>query len=304
MRLIKLVITSCFIILSACANTAQFEFNAPADDKRNLYALGTGNNEKLAIEDALANLSLRLSSDVTSQVHTLLQQSRNDFAAQNSSVFFQQSSQIARPFTFNNYQVIKINQVSEQVQVTIAVAKQPFFASLHKTAAQQLIELEQVQNTAQQQNNQASVAVSQFKLKQIQNKLFKDIALLNAFSYPNALYQEYQQLLQTAINAAANFSYNFIAPDELKYLFDGDNLYQNAIGFVGNTPLIVFVTGEMTLGQYQQKTAEKLVLAIDMLVDGTSSTRQLNQLNLTAISNDRNQRRQQLISAFAEQTWL
>ncbi|WP_016954696.1 hypothetical protein [Catenovulum agarivorans] len=304
MRLFKLVITSCFLLLSACANTAQFEFNAPADDNRNLYTLGTGDNEKLAIEDALANLSLRLSSDVSSQVHTLLQQSRNNFAVHDSSVFFQQSSQIARPFTFNNYQVIKTNKLAEQIQVTVSVAKQPFFSSLHREATQRLTELEQVQSLAKQQNNLAHLAVSQFQLKQMQSKLFKDIALLKAFAYSNSLYQDYQALLQNAINASAGFSYQFVVPNELKYLFAQNNLYQNAVGFIGQQPLTIFVSGEVILGQYQQKTAEKLQLAINLLVTSSEQPQNLNQLNLQAIANDRSERQQQLISAFSEKMWL
>ncbi|EWH08233.1 hypothetical protein DS2_18358 [Catenovulum agarivorans DS-2] len=304
MRLIKLVITSCLLILSACANTAQFELNAPTDDGYNLYANGVGANEQQAITDALANLSLRLSSNVSTQVHTLLQQSRTELAVQDTSVFFQQSSQVARPFTFNNYQVVKSQAIAEQTQVTIAVAKQPFFDSLHKQSAQKLSELAQTQMQAKEQDNLARLAVSQFELKRLQQKLYKDIALLNAFSYPNTLYQDYQQLLHNAIAAAANFNLRFVAPSSLNYLFDTQNLYQNGIGFVGQTPLVIYVTGEMTLGQFNQVTAERLTLAINLLVDTNNHLQPLTNLNIQAVENDLSRRQQQLKQSLTQQIWL
>lgn len=245
MRVIGVLLV-CFFHLSACANSPQNLALFYEDTKSEFYTQGQGETKTAAIKDALASLSLRLSSQIQAEVHTLQVQNRQDGEISERRSYFESAQQRSRQFTFNNYQIEKVVPQGEQTLVWLSVARQPFFESLLATSEKLLNDIISIQNNSRLSNNLARLALTQFALSEISTKLYADVALLDAFNYPNALMENYQAARQSAISAAANFDYQFIIPAELDFLNKSFAEYQRGLGFtLGQPKLTIFVSGAL-----------------------------------------------------------
>ncbi|MER2494230.1 LPP20 family lipoprotein [Catenovulum sediminis] len=247
--------------ITACATLPTFFRQPPADTQVYLYTVGVGDNKNAATEDALSRLSLRLSSDIEASVHSMINTQRDEYKSETQSALYQQTHQLARPFTFNNYQIARYEQIKGQHYVLIHVHKPSFLADIEQTALNLLNPLLIAQQKYQQQDNQAELALSQFALRKYQNQLFKDAALLDAFNYPHQIKQRYSQALNTAISAANQFNYQLILPEELSFLKSALYPFHSPIGFSSNDKLLtVFITGAIIESAEQSQAARKLSL--------------------------------------------
>ncbi|WP_017443952.1 hypothetical protein [Gayadomonas joobiniege] len=268
MRLICLVLISLCSIL-ACAQSAKvpdFVAQPVADSDSHFVTYGAGTTETLATKDALAKLSLRLSSQVSAKVYTLLAQTGQGQKTNQQQGYLEQSEQIARRFTFNNYQQIKKQQLDEQVYVVLAVERRSFFASLLQQSEQRLNTIVQLQQSSLSQKQTARLALTQFELAAIAAQIYADAALLNAFNYPNQLLTEHKNALQRAQQAAASYDYEFVLPPKLNFLNPALKNYRQGVGFTaGQAPVRIFITGALLKGQVNQQDATKVSFQLHWL---------------------------------------